>query len=147
MYTIDASIWVNSFDLGEMGHKESLEFLTLLSKREIRIYVPTLVVVEVGAAISRSKQDPDNAKAYTSALQEIENLQLISLDEKLAYQARNLAADQRLRGADAVYAAVAAQEKCTLVTTDKEQLERLKGIVITQTPKEAIVDLNKAEEE
>ena len=138
MYTIDAGVWVNSFDQQEVGHEESREFLGLLAEQKTVIYVPTLVLVEVAGAISRSKQDALQAEAFATALSKISNLHLTDLDEKLAEQAQRLAARQKLRGADAVYAAVALQESCTLITTDKEQLTRLGNIVKTQTPVEAV---------
>jgi len=105
---------------------------------QTKIYVPNLVIVEVAAAISRSKQNSSQAEMFAKKLNQIPELSLIMLDNDLAEKALQLAASQQLRGADAVYAAVAAQENCILVSLDKEQLTRLGNIVTTQTPIEAI---------
>lgn len=134
MYTVDASVWVNSFDQQEVGYEDSREFLGLLAKQEMSIYVPTLVLVEVAAAISRTRGDISQAEAFANALSKIPKLHLVNLDEDLAKEAQRLAAHQKLRGADAVYAAVALRKNCVLVTTDKEQLTRLNNIVVAQTP-------------
>lgn len=141
MYTVDASVWVNSFDQQEVGHEDSREFLGLLAAQAAPIYVPTLVLVEVAGAISRSRRDASQGEAFATALGKIPNLYLVSLDEQLAEEALYLAAEQKLRGADAVYAAVSLQENCTLVTTDKEQLTRLEGIVTAESPAEASIAL------
>jgi predicted nucleic acid-binding protein len=59
----------------------------------------------------------------------------------LAQQAATIAAQSGLRGADAVYAAVAVQMGCTLITLDQEQLTRLTNVVVTQTPAIALATL------
>jgi len=46
-----------------------------------------------------------------------------------------------LRGADAVYAAVAQQAGCTLISLDHEHLTRLGSIVIFRTPAALLAEL------
>jgi predicted nucleic acid-binding protein len=53
-----------------------------------------------------------------------------------------LAATSRLRGADAVYAAVAQRHKTVLVTRDRQQLERLASVIPTQTPEDFLSSLS-----
>lgn len=62
----------------------------------------------------------------------------MSLDEALADRAADLAATARLRGADAVYAAVAQQYGTTLVTLDRRQLERLPPLVKIARPADVL---------
>jgi len=66
---------------------------------------------------------------------------VVALDEALGYLARALAAQYGLRGADAVYAAVAQQAGCTLISLDHEHLMRLGSIVVVRTPAAALADL------
>ena len=68
-------------------------------------------------------------------------IQLISLDDTLIDTAAELAADYALRGADAVYVAVASRHGCTLVSLDREQRERARTVVTTRTPAEALAEL------
>jgi predicted nucleic acid-binding protein len=75
------------------------------------------------------------------ALHSWPNQTFIGLDEALAERAVNLAATARLRGADAVYAAVAQRYDTTLVTLDREQLERLPSLVKTARPDDVLRDL------
>jgi predicted nucleic acid-binding protein len=74
----------------------------------------------------------------TAALRALAFIQWVALDEALAARAAELAAGQRLRGADAVYGAVASQHRCVLVSLDQEQLTRLPPVVRTVTPSEAL---------
>jgi predicted nucleic acid-binding protein len=66
---------------------------------------------------------------------------VVALDEALGEQARALAAQYGLRGADAVYAAVAQQAGCTLISLDHEHLTRLGNIVTVHTPATALAEL------
>jgi hypothetical protein len=59
---------------------------------------------------------------------------VVALDEALGDQARPLAAQSGLRGADAVYSAVAQQSGCTLITLAHEHLTRLGNILIVHAP-------------
>lgn len=141
MYTIDASVWVNGFDRREPGHEHSQQLLDHLKAHAIPIIVPNLVVVEVAGAISRTRQNPAQAQDFAIALSRLPNVTLLLLDEPLAAAALDLAAQHGLRGADAVYAAVAIRSGGTLISLDQEHLTRLVGIVPTRTPAEALTEL------
>ena len=130
MYVVDASIWVNSFDQKEVGHEIRRRFLTLLAEQQIAVAVPTLVLAEVAAAISRSHQKPSQAHAFAEAISRLPNLAFKSLDIVVARQSFRLAAQHGLRGADAVYAAVALETGYTLVSLDREHLTRLQDVVV-----------------
>lgn len=62
-------------------------------------------------------------------IQQIPNIVLIELDKSLAESAAEIAATHRLRGNDAVYAAVAKRFATELVTLDAEQLQRARKAV------------------
>ncbi len=55
------------------------------------------------------RNDPVRAEALATTLGRLPNVTLVALDEALGYQAQALATQYGLRGADAVYAAVAQQ--------------------------------------
>jgi predicted nucleic acid-binding protein len=75
------------------------------------------------------------------ALRGLPNQTLVPLDEDLADRAVALAATARLRGADAVYAAVAQQYGTTLITLDRQQLDRLPPLVSTARPAEVLSEM------
>jgi predicted nucleic acid-binding protein len=58
----------------------------------------------------------------------------VSLDLSLAIRAAEIAIENRLRGADAVYAAVAENFDAVLVSWDEEMLERCPQSVQTVSP-------------
>jgi predicted nucleic acid-binding protein len=103
--------------------------------------VPALILPEVAATISRTRGAIDQARAFAAALSRLPRLDLVALDTALAQRAADIAAAHRLRGADAVYAAVAHQAGSTLVTLDREQHDRVSGLIATRYPSEAVADL------
>jgi predicted nucleic acid-binding protein len=141
MYTVDASVWVNGFDQREAGHATSRQLLEVLRTRALPIIVPNLVLAEVAGAISRTRHDPVQAAAFATTLGRLPNVTIVALDMTLGDQARALAAQHGLRGADAVYAAVAQQSGCTLISLDHEHLTRLGSMVTVQTPAVALAEL------
>jgi predicted nucleic acid-binding protein len=66
------------------------------------------------------------------------SLTLVPLTAGVARQAADLAAAHRLRGADAVYVAVARRYGTTIVSRDDEQRTRGAAVVTCQTPEEAL---------
>lgn len=147
MYTIDTSVWVNGFDHREAGHATSRQLLDQLGRQSLSIIVPSLLLVEVAGAISRTRQDAQQAQAFATALSQLPNVAFISLNEALVRHALVLAAQHQLRGADAVYAAVALHAGCTLISLDREHLTRLKSVVTVRTPAELLPDLVSPQDE
>ena len=56
------------------------------------------------------------------------------MDQSLAHEAAKIAGSRRLRGADAVYVALAAACQEPLLTLDAEMLERAQGVAEALTP-------------
>jgi len=141
MYTVDASVWVNAFDQREPGHLVSRQFLEVIRQQSLPIILPNLVLVEVAGAISRTRRTPVQAQAFAFALSRLPHVTVRVLDEMSAIQALTLAAQHGLRGADAVYAAVAHDAGSTLVTLDNEHLTRLVNILTVCTPTVALASM------
>ena len=139
-YTIDASILTNALNSREQGSQESQKFLARVEQENCEIICPTLLIPEVAAALSRALADHKKGMAFAMAVRDLPNLRLVSLDDSLAVAAAELAARHRLRGADAVYAAVAKQYQTTLITNDRQQLERLSGVLPVKRPVQALAE-------
>ena len=140
-YTVDASVFLNAFNPYEKGHAESLRLLLHFHEQAVPIIVPTLLLAEVAGTISRGRQDSALAREFAEALSHLPHLMLISLDNSLARQAADIAAQYRLRGSDAVYAAVALRFGSVFVTLDREQGARVAEIIPTRSPVDAITEL------
>jgi len=141
MYTVDASVWVNAFDQQEPGHLVSRQFLEVLRRQAFPIIVPNLVLAEVAGAIGRTRRMPDQAQMFALALSRLPHVTVRVLDEACALHALTLAAQQGLRGTDAIYAAVAQDTGSTLVTLDNEHLTRLVNLLPVCTPAVALAEL------
>lgn len=95
---------------------------------------PTLVLPECAAAIARRTGNPDLARQLVLLIEQYPRLQLVALTLPLAQRAAQSAAMHQLRGADAVYVAVAGAVGARLITWDVEMLNRGAAVVSTATP-------------
>jgi predicted nucleic acid-binding protein len=134
MYTLDASVHISALNPYEPASSTSQALLRLIHQRQIPLFCPTLLPVEVAAALARTMDDAGRALALAVLVRDWPNQTLVPLDGALMDRATELAASSRLRGADAVYAAVAQQLGTTLITLDRQQLERLPPEVRTVRP-------------
>ncbi len=135
-YTLDASVLLNAFNPREAGYAESHRLLVQLQEAGTPIVVPTLLLPEVAGTISRGRQDAGLARAFVNSLNSLPHVVFVPLDLTAARRAAELAADNRLRGSDAVYASVAVQFGSILVTLDREQKERVAKVLPTRLPSE-----------
>lgn len=138
MFTIDTSVHINALNRAEPGSSESQAFLAYVQRHLLPIFSPTLLVVEIAAAVARVFDDSARGVALAQALRLIPGQVWVPLDDLLAEEASRLAAEYRLRGADAVYAAVALRHNTTLVTLDRQQLERLSGALTVRRPVDVV---------
>src|SRR5215831_3973902 len=140
-YTIDASVFVNAFNPHEDGQAASLQVLEAVHKRGDPVIVPTLIIPEIASAVARASDDSTGALQYAGATAALPHVTLVTLTATMANQAAELAAKHRLRGADAVYLAVARRYGTLLVSRDEEQCARGSAVAVCQTPEETLTDL------
>ncbi|NCQ30536.1 MAG: type II toxin-antitoxin system VapC family toxin [Armatimonadetes bacterium] len=142
MFTLDASVHVNALNPAEHGSPESQQLLAQLEALRCPIFVPTLLLVEISGAVTRSTDDAAQGMGGAQRVRNTAGYTWVPLDDFLTQETVRMAATRRLRGADAVYAAVAKRYDCKLVTRDQQQLDRLKGAVTCLTPEEALAQLS-----
>lgn len=138
MYTLDASVHINALNAAEPGSAASQACLQQLIARREAIFSPTLLLVELAAAAARALDDAALALELMQAVRGLPGQVWISLDDELAAEAARLGAEARLRGADAIYAAVARRYGATLITRDRQQLEQLGDWVPVMTPEDVV---------
>ncbi len=132
--TIDASVFVSAFIQAEPAHQASRQFMLRVRRESIPIIVPFLVLPEISAALARGYGKPEAAKAFVLELSSLPRITFVELDKGVAGLAVDIAARYRLRGSDAVYAAVAFRFGAELVTLDREQLDRLPKLLSVHKP-------------
>jgi predicted nucleic acid-binding protein len=131
---VDASVWVSRILPQDAHHSISQIWLEQHLASDL-VVAPALLLAEVAGAISRRTASPRLARRVTDSLLALPGLQLVAVDSQLGVAAARLAADLRLRGADAIYVALARHLQLTLVTWDDEQAERGGRVVDVQSPR------------
>jgi predicted nucleic acid-binding protein len=126
-------VWVSYYNATDVNHGASAVWLQQQLKSRSPLVAPTLVLPEVGGAIAR-RVDRAKARQVINNLRSLTSLVMVGLDEPLYRLAATLAIDLQLRGADAVYVAVARHLNIPLVTWDKEMINRTSGLIQVFTP-------------
>ncbi len=132
--TVDASVFVNALSPDEDGSEESAEFISQLRLDGVALIEPTLFVTEIVASIARKQDSADIALEVLHDLRKFPKMTLVDLDDDFAEFASEVAANNRLRGSDAVYAAIVLRFGTELITLDKEQLDRLPKVLSVRAP-------------
>ena len=131
---IDASVWISSLLTGDVNHTRTLTWLRRQIAATTSLFAPMLFLSEVSGGVVRRTGRPRLARRVLNDLLAAPTLRLVPVDEHLARSAADLAIELRLRGADALYVAVARDLGIPLVTWDREQRERAGAVVATFTP-------------
>jgi len=132
--TVDASVFVSAFTPSEPAYQVSRAFMLGVREQSVPIIVPVLLLPEISAALSRGQGKPELGLAFVQELRNFPNATFIDVNDSIATLAVEVAANHRLRGSDAVYAAVALRFGTELITLDKEQLERLPKVLDVRQP-------------
>lgn len=143
LLTLDASLFVAACRSREPGFAASRALLAAVRDSDIPLAEPAILPVETAAALRRAGHPVAAALEYATALLSLPRLTLVSVDERLAERAAQMAATCSLRAADALYVTVAALYGATLVSLDQEQLARAPETVQACTPEVALRRLRK----
>jgi predicted nucleic acid-binding protein len=131
---VDASVWVSRFVPQDVHHSVSRLWLERHAAAGDPLVVPVLALPEVAGAIARRVDDASLAHQALQAVLRLPMLRLVDVEARLARSAAQLAADHALRGADAVYVALALELGLPLVTLDREQRNRASVVLTTLEP-------------
>jgi predicted nucleic acid-binding protein len=126
---IDASVWVSRELPRDANHPTAVAWLNEHLPHAAVIAVPAIALAEVAGAIARRSGQAAEGRRALELIEAVPRLQVVAIDGPLGRQAAQVAADHRLRGADALYVAVAARLGVPLVTFDDELAARGAAIV------------------
>lgn len=138
MIVVDASIWVSRFLPEDAFHQVSRTWLIDVTMAGVFLVAPTIVLAEVSGAIARRTGNSQLGYQIVQQIGQLPTLRLIAVDDGLGQVAAQIASTLRLRGADAVYLAVAHRLQIPLVSWDREQLDRASVLVTTYRPGEVV---------
>ena len=120
---VDASVWVARLVSQDVFYRPVKEWMSVRRSQDDEFLSPSLLLAELGGAISR-RTTPALGRKAIQQVQNLPGLQLVEMDHSLILEAAQLAAELGLRGADSTYVAVAARLDLPLVTLDADQKER-----------------------
>ena len=134
MAVIDASVYIALVNAHESDHGSSWAWFEQAKTAQEPVIAPVVLLAEVAAALSRGIGDTALAHRVVGQLLHSSVVELIPVTAALGKRAAAIAADHRIRGCDAVYAALAEQSNDHLVTLDEQQLERGAAVVTVRRP-------------
>jgi len=120
---VDASVWVARLVSEDVFHEPVKAWMFARLEEKDQFLSPSLLLAEIGGAISRRTTAALGSKAV-ALVQNLPGLRLVEMEDSLMNEAAQLAAELGMRGADSIYAAVAARLDLPLVTLDVDQRER-----------------------
>lgn len=130
---VDASVWVSRLLTQDLHHRASSEWLERRVADGTGLAGPITMLAEIAGAIARRTENPQLGRRAVDAVLTVPGVRLVEVDRDLGILAYELAADGRMRGADALYVAVASRLRIPLASLDLEQLERARpfGAAVT----------------
>ncbi len=132
--TLDANIWVGALDEHDPASKTCRACLLRAADKSARLFSPLLLPVEVAATIGRKTRNARQGRLAAEWVRGFNGHAWQPLSEECAETAERFAATFFLRGADAVYVAVAHLSDAVLLTYDTEVIERASKVVRVMTP-------------
>ncbi len=136
MPVVDANVFVSIYWNKDAHHTESRAWLDRYLHATYPLDPPYLILSEVAGAVARRTGDSALGHAALAQLQQVPRLTLQPVRPSMWELAARLAADLRLRGPDAVYAATAVYLGTSLITWDEELHTRTAAHIQTHYPPE-----------
>src|SRR5450631_4342108 len=100
---VDASVWVAMFRENDVHHDASIAFLDSAVANRQDLNIPNLALAEIAGVFARQTGKARLATRTVRAVLALPRVQRHGLGDALGDRAAALAANCRLRGADAVY--------------------------------------------
>ena len=137
MHVVDASVWVSRFVASDAYHADSRRWLGERVANGDLIAVPAVALAEIAGAVARRTGRSELGLRAMSLVRRLPIVRLVSVDMELAVLGAEAAAELGLRGADALYVALARRLNAPLVTWDQEQRVRSQATIAVLAPAEA----------
>lgn len=137
MIVVDASAIVSALWPQDVNHQVSRIWLDQHLMTVGYMVAPLLIRSEIAGAIARRAGDPMLGHQAVQRLMAFPRLYLVPVIGDIDELATQLAADLRLRGADAAYVVIAAYYNLPLNSWDREQRERASRRIVARRPGDA----------
>ena len=125
MVIVDASVAYKWWDLKEKQSDLAKKILKNHSSGEQKIVVPDLIICELSNAwVTKSKLSLSKIKANLSDLESLD-LEIVDISLNLIEKAVTFARNYKVSVYDAIYAVLAQENKCDLITADEKFVEQV----------------------
>jgi predicted nucleic acid-binding protein len=131
---VDAGVWVSRLVSADAHHALSQKWLETLVSHGGQCVAPVLLLADVAGAISRRTTEARLGQAALKLLLRMPALRMVNVERRLGLGAAQVAAELGLRGADAVYVALAQQLNVPLITWNQEQIDRTSRVIAAHHP-------------
>lgn len=121
---VDASVWIAAQDAADPYCTQSRLFFSHAVTAGVIVHVPAFARVEVACALARKLRDAVQGERLANLVLKTAGAKEHAVNQALLAKALALGTTKFLRGADAIYSATAEIAGCTLVSWDKEHLQR-----------------------
>lgn len=121
-YVLDASVAIAALRDTEPSHKEALRRCMPLFAGEDEIVVPAIFDLEVTSALLRQGASPTSVAQFLAA--HLTARTQVTIGPRAIAAVKGIIQKTRLRAADALYVWVAVREGLSLITGDREVLDR-----------------------
>ncbi|MDQ6695344.1 MAG: PIN domain-containing protein [Chloroflexota bacterium] len=95
---------------------------------------PSMLAIEIASRITRATGQPGLAHLAVRNLYSLSLVHIVPMDEQLVNRTAVIAADYKLKGADAPFVALADLEAVPLLSFDHAQLTRPADLITTLRP-------------
>jgi len=133
-FVVDASVWVSGYVPRDAFHSQSQAWIREHVERDVGFACPSIVMPEIAGAVARNLGSSSAGRAAATEVAALSVVTSYPLDSYLAKLSASIAADVRLRGADATNVALAANLGIPLITWDQEFIDRASTVIDVRTP-------------
>jgi predicted nucleic acid-binding protein len=129
LITLDSSVFIAALRKQEDQFSVCEGLLKAVNNRSYIAVEPYTVLVEIAAAIKRRTGSQELSEKSVKDIQLVSSIFFMDIDTNRALHAVEIAQRYAVRGMDAIIVQIASEFKATLVSLDKEMLEKVKTIV------------------
>jgi len=134
MFCIDASVIVSAANPKDFYFAQSKKFLAQIREKGLKVFLPEIIIPETTSGLLRAIGDQKAVYELALSFRNVPNFSFVVVDSRLANLASWIICKTGLRGADAIYVALAYDYNLELITLDNEQLEKGKKLVKVRKP-------------
>lgn len=131
---VDASVVVAYLNPGDVHHNRAKAWFRGLVIDHEPLTAPMILLPEVASGLQRASIDRESIFEGMQLLVDERQVALVAVTLPIAHRAAELVADRDIRGCDAVYVALAEQRGEPLISLDRRQLERSRGVIEAWEP-------------